>query len=140
MLNTEKYKLGESQPILSGEESFLLNGKPLPFTIKDFWAWAYSDLLSNISRGVLAEYIVKSALSLKANDENPTARIVWYPYDLEGPRGIRIEVKSAACVQSWDIFDRPPKYGKRINFRIAPATLPDENGDYNEKSCYSDGK
>ncbi len=27
-------------------------------TIKDFWQWAYSDLVGNTDRGTLAEYIV----------------------------------------------------------------------------------
>lgn len=31
-------------------------GESLTSTLHDFWSWAYSDLLSNALRGVLAEY------------------------------------------------------------------------------------
>lgn len=62
----------------------------------DFWQWAYSDFLSNAQRGVLAEYIVGKALNcLKEN------RVEWDAHDLVTQDGIKIEVKSAAYVQSW---------------------------------------
>ena len=41
------------------------------FTIKDFWSWAYSDLLDNTQRGVMAEFLVYS--SLKGNTPPPSA-------------------------------------------------------------------
>jgi hypothetical protein len=31
-------------------------------TVQDFWAWGFSDVLTNISRAVFAEWIVGSAL------------------------------------------------------------------------------
>ena len=31
-------------------------------TVLDFWKWAYSDLLDNAQRGILAEYLVANAL------------------------------------------------------------------------------
>lgn len=57
----------------------------------DFWRWAYSDFLSNTLRGVLAEYIVASALGCT---EAP--RREWHAYDLVTAGGIRVEAKSAA--------------------------------------------
>ncbi|TDK86493.1 hypothetical protein [Mycolicibacterium mucogenicum] len=64
---------------------------------EEFHAWAYHDLLTNTTRGVLAEYIVAKALGVHA-----TKRVEWDKYDLyvDGIGGI--EVKSAAYVQSWE--------------------------------------
>lgn len=58
--------------------------------------WSVSDLVSNASRGILAEYIVGRAVGadLEIRDE-------WGAYDLRTPEGTRIGVKSAAYLQSW---------------------------------------
>ena len=64
-------------------------------TISDFWQWAYSDLMQNIERGVLAEYIVAVLLGV---DGKP--RIPWMAYDLELPNG-KIEVKTMSKLQAW---------------------------------------
>jgi len=81
--------------IKTGEEVFIgiKNGK---LTLKDFWRWSSSDLVSNATRGILAEFIVAFALGL-----NKGVRNEWDPYDLKTDRGIKIEVKSAAYIQSW---------------------------------------
>jgi hypothetical protein len=66
---------------------------------QEFWEWAYGDLLTNTTRGVLAEYIVATALGI-----SDAKRLHWDQYDLEIHRmGKRagIEVKSAAYVQTW---------------------------------------
>lgn len=47
---------------LNGEEKFKLFEKDTDITINDFWSWAYSDLLNNTSRGILAEFLVHSAI------------------------------------------------------------------------------
>lgn len=60
-----------------------------------FWEWAYGDLLSNTNRGVLAEYIVATALGI-----HDTTRVEWDRYDLV-IGDIGVEVKSAAYVQTW---------------------------------------
>jgi hypothetical protein len=62
-----------------------------------FWRWAHSDFLSNAQRGVLAEYIVGMALNCLKDK-----RLEWDAHDLVTNDGIKIEVKSAAYVQSWD--------------------------------------
>ncbi|MFN2502624.1 MAG: hypothetical protein ABR530_11560, partial [Pyrinomonadaceae bacterium] len=56
-----------------------------------------SDLLSNATRGRFAEFIVANALGLTLD----AIRDEWGAYDLETPEGIKIEVKSAAYIQSW---------------------------------------
>jgi len=62
----------------------------------DFWNWAHSDFLSNAQRGILAEYIVGMALNCLSKK-----RIEWDAYDLVTNSGIKVEVKSAAYLQSW---------------------------------------
>ena len=107
-----------------GYERFSANGHEIDISMNDFWQWAYSDLSNNITRSVLAEYIVASALGI-ADMETERTRVMWRPYDLLTRDGYRVEVKSAANVQSWDC-----KHPDHISFRIAPARMPDETGDY----------
>ncbi|MBK9124776.1 MAG: hypothetical protein IPM16_16870 [Chloroflexi bacterium] len=64
-------------------------------TLGDFWSWAFSDVLSNAARGVLAEYLVAAALGV-----DDGVRQEWDAVDLRY-RGFGIEVKSAAYVQTW---------------------------------------
>lgn len=110
---------------MTGNEHFSVNGREIDITMKDFWIWAYSDLTNNIHRSVLAEYIVSTSLGNSAKTE--LSRIMWRPYDLLSKEGYKVEVKSAAYVQSWDA-----KHPDRISFRIAPARLPDKTGDYKD--------
>lgn len=46
---------------LTGNEEFTLRGVGAGITIKDFWTWAYSDLIDNTQRGVMAEFLVYSS-------------------------------------------------------------------------------
>lgn len=48
---------------LSGNEEFALGGKNSGIPIQEFWSWAYSDLLNNTYRGVLAEFLAEKSLS-----------------------------------------------------------------------------
>jgi len=80
----------------SGDEKFLMNGIEQSFSLIDFWSWNQSDLIENRTRGILAEYIVKNALDVKNND-----RIEWNDYDLITETGLKIEIKSAAYIQTW---------------------------------------
>ena len=50
----------------TGKETFLKNGRRSDFTLSDFWKWSSSDLLNNAMRGVLAEFIVGTALECKS--------------------------------------------------------------------------
>ena len=47
---------------LTASDKFTFHGSDLDLSVVDFWSWAYSDLLNNTGRGVLAEFIVFSAL------------------------------------------------------------------------------
>lgn len=81
----------------TGDEAFRCEGTDAGFRLLDFWRWSASDPVSNATRGVLAEYIVARAIDLSRDE----IRDEWAPCDLEAPDGCRIEVKSAAYIQSW---------------------------------------
>lgn len=83
--------------IKSGDEPFSLQGTPTEFDLKSFWQWSTSDLVANSIRGVLAEYLVAKSLNLDVS----RPREVWAAFDLETTDDVKIEVKSAAAVQSW---------------------------------------
>jgi hypothetical protein len=81
----------------TGQEQLHTDGEPLGISLLSFWSWSTSDLVSNLARGKLAEFIVARALGISAGG----VRNEWDPYDLETGDGIKIEVKSAAYLQSW---------------------------------------
>lgn len=81
----------------SASDPFHTNGSPIGLTLSDFWCWSASDLLSNTLRGVLAEFLVANALDISAS----LVRDPWGAFDLQTADGIKIEVKSAAYLQSW---------------------------------------
>lgn len=96
----------------SGNECLTDNGKNTNYNLLDFWRWSASDILSNATRGRFAEFIVGTAIAL--NPEN--LRDEWDAYDLITDDGIKIEVKSAAYIQSWD-----QKRFSTISFSIKPT-------------------
>ncbi len=96
----------------SGKESLTNNGQNTNYNLLDFWRWSVSDILSNATRGRFAEFIVGTAVGL--NPEN--LRDEWDAYDLTTEDGIKIEVKSAAYIQSWN-----QRNFSTISFSIKPA-------------------
>ncbi len=86
----------ELKEFKSGDELIGGANNPTGPTLLDFWKWSASDVLSNAPRGVLAEFLVGHALGAV---DSP--REEWASFDLETREGIRVEVKSAAYVQSW---------------------------------------
>lgn len=77
---------------LTGEESF----KGTDATVRDYWVWSTSDLRDNVTRGVLAEFLVAKAVG--ASDKLRTS---WDNFDVLTPEGVRVEVKASAYLQSW---------------------------------------
>jgi hypothetical protein len=67
----------------TGDEPFIHQDKSIGVNLFGFWRWAYSDLVSNATRGVLAEYIV--GLALRCVDG--CARVEWDMFDLRTPQG-----------------------------------------------------
>lgn len=79
---------------LTGDEPIALGDERLS-DVQGFWAWAYSNMNDNASRGRLAEYIVAKALGCADG-----TRREWDPFDIEWD-GIKVEVKSSAYIQTW---------------------------------------
>jgi hypothetical protein len=100
----------EKRPVTlkTGSEPLSTTGK----TLLDFWKWNSSDLVSNTTRGRFAEFIVASALNIDLT----IPRDEWSAWDLTSPEGIKIEVKSAAYLQSWSQSGL-----SKISFSIRPA-------------------
>ena len=90
--------MSERRPQLSGEELLHGEGLVLPdSTVLHFWRWALGDLCPNSVRGVFSEWLVAQLLGIDLDARDP-----WAEADLIYGEDTRIEVKSAAYVQSWD--------------------------------------
>ncbi|MBK8702350.1 MAG: hypothetical protein IPN33_01210 [Saprospiraceae bacterium] len=101
----------------TGEETLTFYDNPIGYNLLDFWKWSVSDILSNATRGIFAEFIVATALDLVKNN----TRNEWGAFDLETPNGIKIEVKSSAYIQSWAQKDY-----SNIIFSIKPSKAWDK--------------
>ncbi|MDI3402855.1 hypothetical protein [Streptomyces cavernicola] len=95
----------------SAGESIRANGETVG-TLGEFWRWSCSDLANNTMRGILAEYFVATALGAETG-----TRTEWDTVDIRTPEGWRVEVKSAAYLQSWG-----QERLSEISFSIAPAS------------------
>lgn len=93
----------------TGTEPFHSAGCPAGFDVAAFWRWSASDLAGNALRGILAEYLVARAIGAPAS-----VRTEWDACDLVSAAGVRVEVKSAAYLQSW-----PQRAPSAIGFDIA---------------------
>jgi hypothetical protein len=85
-----------------GDETFHYNGTdyrdtPGTATVIDFWRWGYSRLLADVTRGVLAEFIVARLVGSNMRVSGSPDR----EYDLQTPTGRTVEVKSSAYLQDW---------------------------------------
>ena len=110
----------------TGFERFHNGGSAADSDLLDFWRWSSSDLVSNVTRGVLAEYIVARAVGVST----AKVRDPWAAFDLETPDGIKIEVKSSGFVQSWR-QSRPSS----ISFGTSKSRAWDpESGHYSPES------
>ncbi|MFG2286557.1 hypothetical protein ACGFOU_10925 [Streptomyces sp. NPDC048595] len=78
----------------------------------EFWSWSCSDLANNTLRGVLAEYLVATALGAATG-----TRTEWDSVDIRTPEGWHVEVKSTAYLQSWT-QSKPTA----VSFNIAPTS------------------
>lgn len=81
----------------TGNEELTFNNSSLGLSLLNFWQWSTSDLVSNATRGRLAEFIVAAALGI----DTTIVRDEWGAYDLESAEGIKIEVKASAYIQTW---------------------------------------
>jgi len=104
----------------TGSEKFQFNNQLLDFHLSDFWSWNQSDLIENRTRGILAEFIVKKALNIDSE-----RRVEWDNFDLITNTGKKLEVKSAAYIQSWE----QSKFSD-IKFGISPTVGTKDNPEY----------
>lgn len=120
---------------LTGTEEFTLHNKSIGITIMDFWRWAFSDLLNNTQRGIMAEFLVYSSLN-QITLSDMQMRENWLPFDMTSPSGRKIEVKSASYIQTWtpeNIFSQIRfDIGKKLawdNVTATSATVAKRNCD-----------
>jgi len=115
----------------TGAEKITDNGNETEYNLLDFWRWSVSDILSNATRGRFAEFIVGTAIGI-----NPlNLRDEWDAFDLTTDDGIKIEVKSASYIQSWN-----QKQLSRISFSIKKARYWDavNNMQHDEPKRHAD--
>lgn len=114
----------------SGSEVITDGGVKTNYYLYDFWSWSVSDLISNATRGRFAEFIVGTALDFDPH----ILRDEWGEYDLLFDNHIKIEVKSAAYIQSWN-----QKRVSPINFSIKTSKFWDtETGKEPESIRHAD--
>ena len=101
-----------------GSERFRDGATDLGFDLAEFWRWSVSDLVSNATRGILAEFIVARAIGM----DSCCVRDEWGACDLIMAGDVKIEVKSTAYVQSWY-----QKRYSRTSFSIAKSRAWDRN-------------
>ena len=107
----------------SSEEPF--RGEGASLRLLDYWRWSGSSLMDNTARGMLAEFLVATAVG-----KHETPRLEWERFDLITPSGVTIEVKSAAAIQTWRQTARTP-----IQFAIGPRQGWDpETGLFSEQA------
>ena len=100
----------------TGNEFLTYNGEKTEYNLLAFWSWSVSDILSNATRGRFAEFVVGTAVGLDPKN----LRDEWDAYDLKTDNGIKIEVKSAAYIQTWN-----QKKISTISFSIKTAKFWD---------------
>jgi len=60
MENLDKIKTEQK----NGNEHFTFGGKNLDIKLIDYWKWSASNLISNATRGMFAEFIVAMAMEI----------------------------------------------------------------------------
>lgn len=76
---------------------------------EEFTKWAFSNVLDNSTRGLIAEYLVFLAV-----DGRGDARVNWDAFDVAMQDGTKIEVKTSGYLQSW-----PQKKPSILTFDIS---------------------
>ena len=119
---------------LNGDEPLRGSAATGSLTLANYWRWSASGLMDNTARGILAEFLVATALKGYVPDQ---PRAEWDPYDFVariGGRKVTVEVKSSAKIQSWK-----QKKHSALQFGIAPSRKWDpETGKYDDEATRAD--
>jgi len=122
----ESYFRGQPKPLTPLDPSAPFAGHLIGIekpTVGQFWTWAFSDLRSNATRGILAEFLVAWALGCRGGLRSP-----WDDFDVLAPGGVRVEVKASGYLQSWT-----QKRPSRISFgRLTGRTWNSQTGAFGE--------
>lgn len=108
----------------TGDETFTYQDKDTGLHLRDFWSWAYSDLLDNTLRGSFSEFLVATALGINLSEP----RVNWEPWDLTLPTGrneLHVEVKSGSYLQAWK-----QEHPSAVRFNIRPTIRWSESDGY----------
>ena len=109
----------------SGDKPFHAGSRALDFDVASFWRWGASDLMDNLVRGMLAEFLVAQAMG-----KTDCPRVGWDACDIRTDR-VTVEVKSSAYLQSW-----PQERLSNIRFSIAPKRgWNAETNEYAPRAC-----
>lgn len=118
--------------LLNPKEEFI--GITPKKTVLDFWRWGYSDLLQNITRGIVAEYIVLCALGI----EPSKSRDPWEDCDIKTKNNLKIEIKTTGYLQSWYSKERPKIINPKIVIKPTKLYHSDSGKMESNKTLNSD--
>lgn len=128
----QEQKIKGVNALYDGTETLVSNGKPLPYTMTDFWRINLSEILLNMTRGSFAEFLVICAMEEHGFHALEQIKNGVEPWDIDGPniktpdgvRASRIEVKSTASVQVDTPDEKEPISlpDTRLTFSIRKAT------------------
>jgi len=99
----------------SGDEPLHHNGRVLDTRLIDFWRWSASDLVSNATRGIFAEYIVAALLVFpKVFEQNGMLMICSFRQAVNGQVfGLRLNPQlifnlgfTKSCPTSFSVSDQ----------------------------------
>ena len=113
----------------SGEETFFTARNEFELKLHDYWSWAHSAIASNVERGIIAEFLVGSAIGAINSD---SWRDPWADFDISWGE-FKIEVKSAAYIQDWP----QPDYSK-IQFTRLKSRKVDDYSNVEDKALKAD--
>ena len=127
---SEELRIKGVNALYTGDETLVSNGKPLPYTMLDFWRINLSTILLNMTRGSFAEFLVICAMEEHGFHALEQVKNGVEAWDVDGPeiktpngvRTSRIEVKSTASVQIYSPDDKELSLpDSRLTFSIKKA-------------------
>jgi hypothetical protein len=67
-----------------GDNPFVIKEAASEYTLLDFWSWAFSDVLTNTIRGMLAEFIIALALGIDLKNHVMDGQNLISPMEIMG--------------------------------------------------------